>query len=153
MSGRNLVLILGRVGKIELSYTATGMPVCSVSIATSHKPKDKEEVTSWHRCKAFKRSAEVLGQYVSVGDMLDIEGMLSYGSYEKDNAKHYTTEIIIDRFTFVGSKQDQPKQHQPKQQGQQPPQRQQQSYPPQQQYNVTTDPGFYEPPKDDGIPF
>ena len=147
MSGRNLVLILGRVGKIELSYTATGMPVCSVSIATSHKPKDKEEVTSWHRCKAFKRSAEVLGQYVSVGDMLDIEGMLSYGSYEKDNAKHYTTEIIIDRFTFVGSKQDQPKQ-----QGQQ--QRQgapaQQQYPPQQQFSMTDNPGF---PKDDSIPF
>ena len=150
MPGVNKVIIMGNLGRDpELSYSNGGMAVCQFSLATSKKKKDGAEITSWHRCKAFGKTAEIITQYVGKGQQLYVEGELSYGQYEKDGQTHYTTDIFVNEFTFVGSKQDQPKQHQPKQQGQQ----QRQGAPAQQQFNVTTDPGFYEPPKDDDIPF
>lgn len=151
MAGVNKVIIMGYMGNHpDLSYTQGGMAICKFSLATSKKNKAGEEKTSWHRCTAFGRTAETIAQYVGKGQQLYIEGELSYGQYEKDGQTHYTTDIFVNEFNFVGSKQDQQKP-----QGQQ--QRQgasaQQQYPPQQQFSVTTDPGFYQPPKDDSIPF
>ena len=144
MSGVNKVIIMGNMGKDpELSYTQGGMAVCQFSLATSKKKKDGTDVTSWHRCNAFGKTAEIITQYVGKGQQLYVEGELSYGQYEKDGIVRYTTDIIVNEFSFVGgAKQND---------GQQQQQRQQQ-YPPQKQFNVTTDPGFA-PPKDDDIPF
>lgn len=105
MSGFQKVTILGALGKdIEMSYTPGGMAVASFSMATSKKKKDGTEVTSWHRLKAFGKTAEVLAQYVGKGSQLFIEGELSYGEYEKDGIKRYTTDILVSSFAFVGGK-------------------------------------------------
>lgn len=149
MGGVNKVIILGNCGNHpELSYTPGGMAVCKFSLATSRKKNDGAELTSWHRFTAFGKQAEIIAQYVSKGQQLYVEGELSYGQYEKDGITRYTTDIIVNDISFVGSAKQGDKQ--PQQQNR--PQNQQQ-YPQQQQYNVTTDPGFYEPPKDDDIPF
>lgn len=164
MAGVNKAIIMGNLGSDpKLSTTQGGMAVCKFSIATSKRKKDGTDVTSWHRCTAFGRTAETIAQYVGKGQQLYIEGELSYGQYEKDGQTHYTTDIFVNEFAFVGSakqgdKQPQPQYQQqyqapPQQQYQQPQQRQQYNYPPQQQFSVTTDPGFYQPPKDDSIPF
>ena len=103
----NKVIILGRLGQDpELKYTQSGMAVCKFSLATSKKKKDGTEVTAWHRCTAFDKRGEVIAQYLSKGRMLYIEGELSYGQYEKDGQKHYTTDIIVNTFSFVDSKGD-----------------------------------------------
>lgn len=146
MAGVNKAIIMGNLGRDpELSYTQGGMAVCQFSIATSKKKKDGAEVTSWHKCKAFGKTAEIITQYVGKGSQLYVEGELSYGQYEKDGITRYTTEIIVNEISFVGSAKQGDKQ--PQQQNR--PQNQQQ-YPPQQQFNVTNDPGF---PEDQDIPF
>lgn len=160
MAGVNKVIIMGNLGSDpKLSTTQGGMAVCKFSIATSKRKKDGTDVTSWHRCTAFGRTAETIAQYVGKGQQLYIEGELSYGQYEKDGHTVYTTDIFVNEFAFVGGKkEEQPQQPQyqapQQQQYQQPPQqyqqKQQQSYPPQQQFNVTNDPGF---PQDQDIPF
>jgi len=64
MGGVNKVIILGRLGRDpEISYSQSGMAVCKLSLATSRKQKDGTEVTSWHRCTAFDKSAELISQY------------------------------------------------------------------------------------------
>lgn len=105
MSGVNKVIVLGNMGRSpEMSYTPGGMAICKFSLATSKKKKDGEEVTSWHRCTSFNKTAELIGQYVTKGQQLYVEGELSYGEYEKDGIKRYTTDIIVNQFTFIGSK-------------------------------------------------
>ncbi len=32
-----------------------------------------------------------------------IEGRIEYGSYEKDGVKHYTTDIVAENMTMLGS--------------------------------------------------
>ena len=103
MSGVNKVFILGRVGRDpEITYTSGGMAICKISIATSRKGKDGKDVTSWHRCTAFQKSAEAIGKYVAKGQVVHIEGELSYGQYEKDGVTHYTTDILVHKVTFIG---------------------------------------------------
>ncbi len=105
MAGVNKTIILGNLGRDpEMSYTPGGMAICKFSLATSKKKKDGEEITSWHRCTSFNKTAELIGQYVTKGQQLYVEGELSYGEYEKDGVKRYTTDIIVNQFTFIGSK-------------------------------------------------
>lgn len=104
MAGVNKVILLGNLGRDpEISYTPSGMAVCKISLATSRRNKDGQDVTAWHRCTAFGRTAEIISQYMAKGRQLYIEGELSYGQYEKDGVTHYTTDIIVNQFTFVGS--------------------------------------------------
>ena len=105
MAGVNKVIIVGNLGKDpEISYTGGGMAVCKFSLATSRKQKDGTDKTSWHRCTAFNKAAELIGQYVAKGQQLYVEGELSYGQYEKDGHTVYTTDIIVNQFSFIGSK-------------------------------------------------
>lgn len=38
------------------------------------------------------------------GQQLYVEGELQYGQYEKDGVTVYTTDIIVQQFSFVGNK-------------------------------------------------
>lgn len=151
MAGVNKVIIIGNCGNHpELSYTQGGMAVCQFSLATSKKKKDGTEVTSWHRCKSFGKTAEIITQYVGKGSQLYVEGELSYGQYEKDGIVRYTTDIIVNEISFVGSAKQGDKQ--PQQQNR--PQNQQQ-YQPQQQYQNSGYDGqpMNQQQMDDSIPF
>ncbi len=104
MAGVNKAIILGHLGQNpEISYTQSGLAVCKFSLATSKKQKNGQEVTQWHRCTAFDKAGELIAKYVSKGNMLYIEGEITYGQYEKDGVTRYTTDIIVREFNFIGS--------------------------------------------------
>ena len=115
----NKVMLIGNVGNDpEFKSTASGTALVSLSLATSEKWTDKsgqkQEKTEWHRCTAFGRTAELIGQYVKKGSKLYIEGKITTNSYEKDGEKRYSTEIIVNSMQFLDSKgqaESQPKQH------------------------------------------
>jgi single-strand DNA-binding protein len=110
MSGVNKVILLGRFGKDpEIRYTPSGTAVANFSIATSQQWKDKDtgekkEKTEWHKIVAWRRQAELMGEFFSKGDQIYIEGRLETRSWEPDDGvKRYITEIIMESFAFVGS--------------------------------------------------
>ena len=104
MAGINKAIILGHLGRDpEMTYTPSGLAVCKFSIATSKKRKDGQEVTQWHRCTAFDKAGELISRYVSKGNMLYIEGEITYGQYEKDGVTRYTTDIIVREFNFISA--------------------------------------------------
>jgi single-strand DNA-binding protein len=84
----------------------------NISIATNKKFKNKEsgayeDKTEWHRVVFFNKPAETIGQYVKKGQQLYIEGRLQTRKYQdKDGIEKYSTDIISDNFTFIGSKSD-----------------------------------------------
>ena len=109
----NKVILLGRVGADpEVKVMPSGNAVVNISIATNKKFKNKEsgtyeEKTEWHRVVFFNKSAETIGQYVKKGQQLYIEGRLQTRKYQdKDGIEKYSTDIISDNFTFIGSKSD-----------------------------------------------
>lgn len=99
----NTVMIAGRIGKMEKPK----QDILNLSVATNEVYKDKQgekvEKTLWHKCVAFGKNAELIERFFEKGQVIIIEGRLNYGSYEKDGVKHYTTDIIINRWHFGGS--------------------------------------------------
>lgn len=108
MGGVNRCYIIGRLGQDPtLKYFTSGDAVCNFSIATSESWKDKntgekKEKTEWHRIVAFRKLAEICGEYLSKGSQIYLSGKLQTRSWEKDGATHYTTEIIADQVQFLG---------------------------------------------------
>jgi single-strand DNA-binding protein len=110
MSGVNKVILVGRLGKDpEVRNLENGATVTSFSMATSETYKDKttgerKEITEWHNVVLWRGLAEVAGKYLHKGDQVYIEGKLRTRSWEKDNVTRYTTEIVGDNMTLLGSK-------------------------------------------------
>ncbi len=52
---------------------------------------------------AWRKLAEICGQYLAKGKQVMIEGRIEYGSYEKDGVKHYTTDIVAENMVMLGS--------------------------------------------------
>jgi single-strand DNA-binding protein len=109
----NKVILLGRVGSDpEVKYMPSGNAVLNLSIATNRKFKNKEtdsyeDKTEWHRVVFFNKPAETIGQYIKKGQQLYIEGRLQTRKWQdKDGVEKYSTDIISDNFTFIGSKSD-----------------------------------------------
>lgn len=112
MGSMNRAILIGRVGKDpEIRYTQTGDAVASASLATSEtwkdKAGDKQEKTEWHRLVFWRRTAEVVGEYVKKGDMIAVEGKLTTRKWQdKDGNDRYTTEIVCDKLVILSSKRD-----------------------------------------------
>ena len=113
MAGKSLnkVLLIGNLGKDpELSYTPSGIAVAKFSIATNERWKDNDgnlqERTEWHNIVAWRKLAEICGQYLKKGSKIYLEGKLQTRSWDDKNsgAKRYMTEIIADDMVMLDSK-------------------------------------------------
>lgn len=115
MAGKNFVILIGRCGKDpDIRYSSDGRAIANISLATSEEWKDKstgekKERTEWHRIVAFNRLGEIIGEYVSKGSQIYIEGHLQTRSWEKDGVTRYTTEIVADKMIMLDSKRSEPK--------------------------------------------
>ncbi len=109
MGGLNKVILIGRLGRDpEHRATAGGTQVSSFSIATDRFRKQNgnlEKDTEWHRVVAYGKSAEQCNQYLRKGRLVCVEGHLQTRSWENPpGQKHYTTEVIAMRVTFLDAK-------------------------------------------------
>jgi single-strand DNA-binding protein len=110
MSGVNKVILVGRLGKDpEVRNLDNGAVVANFTIATSESYKDrttgeKKEITEWHNIVVWRALAEISQKYLHKGDMVYIEGKLRTRSWEKEGVTRYTTEIIADNMTMLGSR-------------------------------------------------
>jgi single-strand DNA-binding protein len=105
----NKVILIGRLGDDpDVKYTQSGTAVATISVASSERRKDRDgniqEKTEWHRVKLFGKLGEVAGEYLKKGALIAIEGRISYGQYERDGVKHYTTDIIADSMKMLSGK-------------------------------------------------
>jgi single-strand DNA-binding protein len=106
--GLNKVMLIGNLGKDpELKYTNSGVAVATFSIATPDSWKDQEgnvqDRTEWHNIVAWRKLAEICGEYLKKGKKVYIEGKLQTRSYEKDGVKKYITEIVADQLVMLDS--------------------------------------------------
>jgi single-strand DNA-binding protein len=111
MGSINKVILIGRLGKDpEDRVTAGGTRVSHFSLATNqYRPGNgngaAQETTEWHRVVAFGKAAELCNQYLRKGRLVCVEGSMQTRSWERPpGEKHYTTEVIAARVTFLDSK-------------------------------------------------
>ena len=109
----NKVILVGHVGQDpEVKYTASGVPVAKVSLATNERFKDRNEQwqdrTEWHSIVAWQRLAEIVGEYVRKGSKLYVEGKLQTSTWEdkQTGEKRYRTEIAAREILLLSSREN-----------------------------------------------
>lgn len=107
----NSVQLLGRlVRDPEVRYTAGDNPtaVARFTVACKRKyKKDSEQEADFISCLAFGKTAEFIERYFTKGNPIALNGRIQTGSYtNKDGAKVYTTDIVVESLEFVGSKNE-----------------------------------------------
>lgn len=102
----NKVILIGRLTRDpELRFAPnTGNAVVRFNLAVNRrKQKDKDQEADFINCVAFGKTAETIAQYLLKGNQIAVEGNIRTGSYDKDGIKRYTTDVIIERFNFIGN--------------------------------------------------
>lgn len=102
----NKVILIGRLTRDpELRFAPnTGNAVVRFTLAVNRrKQKDKDQEADFINCVAFGKTAETIAQYLLKGNQIAVEGNIRTGSYDKDGIKRYTTDVIIERFNFIGN--------------------------------------------------
>lgn len=113
MASVNKATLIGNLGKDpEIRYAASGDAIANFSLATTENWKDKasgekKEATEWHRCVAYGKLAEIIGQYVKKGSSLYVEGSIHTRKWtDKDGQDRYSTEIKVSEMKMLGGKQE-----------------------------------------------
>jgi single-strand DNA-binding protein len=109
----NKVTLLGNVGKDpEIRSTPGGTMVANLTLATSDNQKDAQgnwqERTEWHNLVAFKRTAEIVRDYVKKGSKLYIEGKITNRSWDdkESGQKRYKTEILVNELILLSGREE-----------------------------------------------
>ncbi|TAM83473.1 MAG: single-stranded DNA-binding protein [Acidobacteria bacterium] len=104
----NKVMLIGYAGgDSEMKFTAGGTPVANFSMAVNETFKnaqgEKKSNTLWIRCVAWRRVAEIVGEHVTKGKYLFVEGRLQFRTYEdRQGEKHDVTEVVVNTIRFLG---------------------------------------------------
>jgi len=107
MASLNKVMIIGNLGsEPEMRFTPSGRPVTSFRVATNRvytTPEgERKEETEWFTVVAWSKLAEQCNQFLTKGRLVYAEGRLRTHTWEsQDGQKHYRTEIIANRVTFL----------------------------------------------------
>jgi single-strand DNA-binding protein len=104
----NKIIVVGNLGRDpELRYTPQGTPVCSFTLATNERRKDKagemQDQTTWFRITLWGRQAETASQYLTKGRPVYIEGRLRVEEWtDRDGKPRHTLEVHATDMQFIG---------------------------------------------------
>ena len=109
----NKATLIGNVGKDpEIRSTPSGTMVATFGLATSDRFQDAQgnwqDRTEWHNLVAFKRTAEIVRDYVKKGSKLYIEGKIQTRSWEdkETKQKRNRTEILDNELVLLSAREE-----------------------------------------------
>lgn len=107
----NKVVLIGRLTRdpeVRYSQGHDPMAIAKYTLAVARKvSKNQEQSADFINCVAFGKSGEFAEKYLNKGMKIAVTGRIQTGSYtNKDGAKVYTTEVVVEEHAFCESKRD-----------------------------------------------
>ena len=108
----NKVMLIGNMTQDpEVRTTPNGISVTSFGLATNlvwtDQSGQKQERAEFHNIVAWRKLAEIIGQYLHKGSKIYIEGRLQTREWEgQDGVKRYKTEIVAENMIMLGGRGD-----------------------------------------------
>lgn len=110
----NVVNIVGRLTKdVNFKATQNGNGIASFTVAVdkglSQEKKQQFEAqgkrtADFINCKAFNKTAEIIGKYFTKGGLIGITGKWNTDSYvNNEGVTVYTNDLMVDNFYFLGN--------------------------------------------------
>ena len=104
----NKVILVGRLtDAVELKKVGNDQKstvTAQIAVGRNYKDAQGNKETDFPTIVAWGKTAEVLASMTAKGSLVGIEGELRTRSYEKDGAKRYVTEVLVDRVDLLESK-------------------------------------------------
>ncbi len=107
----NKVILVGNVGMDpEIRTLENGAKMARIRLATTERifnrqANESREHTEWHTIILWRGLADVVDKYIRKGSPIYIEGNLRTREWmDKDNVKHYTTEVAAYEMKMLGSR-------------------------------------------------
>jgi single-strand DNA-binding protein len=110
----NTVTIVGNLGQDpEIRYTSSGVPVANFTVAVNevytNKDGQKVKKVHWFKVTAFKRLAEIVGEYCAKGSRIGVRGQLQYRQWQDDEGgNHSLVEIRASELELLSGKNGKP---------------------------------------------
>lgn len=107
----NKVFLIGNLTRDpELRYTPSGIPTARFAIAVNRISRkaggEKNQEVDFINIVAWRRLAEICGEYLKKGMSIAIEGRLQIRDYVgKDGQKRTMTEVVADNMQMLGKKE------------------------------------------------
>lgn len=105
----NKVFLIGNLTRDpELRETASGVAVCSFSIAVSrnYTNADGERQTDFFNCTAWRGLGETIARYAKKGKKVAVGGSIQLRDYEDNNGiKRIAVDIIVQDVEFLSPKE------------------------------------------------
>ena len=108
----NVVVLVGRTARDpDLRYTNSQMAVCRTALAVDRPPRQGQDgndrQADFINITLFGKQAETFQKYLTKGRQVAVEGRIQTGSYQNQKGDTvYTTDVIVNRFDFIGSRND-----------------------------------------------
>ena len=109
----NKVVLIGRLARdpeVRYSQNDTSMAIARFSLAVDRRRSANSQdgqSADFISCVAFGRTAEFIEKYFTKGRRIGVYGHIQTGSYtNKEGAKVYTTDVVVDEAEFVESRGD-----------------------------------------------
>tara|TARA_Y100000310_G_scaffold283472_1_gene305464 strand:+ start:3169 stop:3615 length:447 start_codon:yes stop_codon:yes gene_type:complete len=109
----NKVILMGRLTRDPiLTLSEGGMDICRFGLAINRERKKSDGSTANNETvfvdvTAFDKQAKVIGQYLTKGSPIHFEGRLKFGEWRGEDGKtNKKLEVVLEKFQFVGGKQD-----------------------------------------------
>jgi len=104
----NRIVLVGRItADIDVKYTQNGTAVTNFSIAVERQFRNSsgEKETDFINIVAWKKLAELIGEYMKKGSMIGIDGSLQVRKYEtREGEKRTAYEVRADNCQFLDIK-------------------------------------------------
>lgn len=98
----NNITLIGRLtADPALGHTQSGKAFCKFSIAVQREFNRDE--ADFINCVAWDKRAETIAEYLRKGRRIALQGRLSVRRYEQNGETKWMTEVIVDKFEFVDS--------------------------------------------------
>jgi single-strand DNA-binding protein len=109
----NRTLLVGRITRDpEVKKTQSGVSVVSFTLAVNRTyKKEGEQEADFINCVAWRNQADFLGNYITKGALLGVDGRIQTRNYEDQTGKTvYITEVVCETVQALESKQQRDKQ-------------------------------------------
>lgn len=103
----NQVVLAGRlVADPEITTTENNkkMTIITVAVPRAYKNMEGSYDTDFIKCVLWAGIAETTCEYCKKGDIVGVKGRIQVISYEKDNEKKYSMEVVAEKVSFLSSK-------------------------------------------------
>ncbi|HEY7452560.1 MAG TPA: single-stranded DNA-binding protein [Candidatus Limnocylindria bacterium] len=103
----NKVMLVGRLTRDpELRTLPSGKHVTTFTVATNeYRGANAGERTEYHAIVAWDRLAEICGQFLGKGQLVDLEGRLQTRQWDDDAGKrHWKTEVVVNQLEMLSGR-------------------------------------------------